>query len=255
MRSRWAATKAPLGAFLFCLLVGLAPTPPRGEPVQVRQVADGDTLVLRDGRHLRLIGINTPELGKDGRPSEPQADAARERLIDLIRGHDLLLLLGGEARDHYGRLLGMLERPGQPDLRETLVAEGLAWVIAVPPNLDGLTALQAAEARARDARRGVWAEPRFAVRDAAQLTADDIGFRLVHGAVTRVGASRRYHYFDLGPGFSVMITRDDWRDFFRGRPESLMGRRVSVRGWVIAIDGQPRLKLRHPAMWSVDNDR
>jgi len=246
--------KAPWGAFLFCLLAGLAPALPAGEPVQVRKVLDGDTLILRDGRHLRLMGINTPELGKDGRPDQPGATAARKRLIGLTTGHDLLLVPGREARDRYGRLLGRLERPGHPDLRETLVAEGLAWVVALPPNLDGLAALQAAEARARSARRGVWGNPKLAARDAGRMTVDDAGFRLVRGTVTRVGASRKYHYFDLGPAVSIMIGRDDWRGHFGGRPEALVGRSLTARGWVLVIDGKPRLRLRHPAMWDIDGD-
>jgi micrococcal nuclease len=36
--------------------------------VGLRYVSDGDTLVLSDGRRLRLIGINTPERGRDGKP-------------------------------------------------------------------------------------------------------------------------------------------------------------------------------------------
>jgi micrococcal nuclease len=249
---RSAVNKAPWGAFLFGLLLGLAAAAPAGEPVQARKVLDGDTLILGDGRHLRLMGINAPELGRDGGTDQPQAAAARERLVELTRGHDLLLLPGGEPRDRYGRLLGRLERPGQPDLRETLVAEGLAWVVALPPNLDGLERLQAAEARARAARRGIWNEPGLAARDAGRMTPGDTGFRLVHGTVTRVGMSRKYHYVDLGPAFSIMIDRRDWREHFRGRPEALVGRTLTARGWVTTIDGKLRLKIRHPAMWDID---
>ena len=36
----------------------------------VDYIHDGDTLRLRDGRRVRLIGINTPELTRDNKPAE-----------------------------------------------------------------------------------------------------------------------------------------------------------------------------------------
>jgi micrococcal nuclease len=38
----------------------------------VKWVADGDTIILRDGRHVRYIGIDTPEVAhKDRHRSQP----------------------------------------------------------------------------------------------------------------------------------------------------------------------------------------
>ena len=38
---------------------------------QVRWVADGDTIVLKDGERVRYADINTPEVAHDGEPGEP----------------------------------------------------------------------------------------------------------------------------------------------------------------------------------------
>ena len=46
------------------------------EFVKVRQVFDGDTILLMDGRKVRLLGINSPELEHDDRPAEPLATGA-----------------------------------------------------------------------------------------------------------------------------------------------------------------------------------
>ena len=54
------------------------------EAVSVQRVVDGDTVRLRDGRSVRMIGLNTPELGKKGRSDEPFAMAARKRLEMLV---------------------------------------------------------------------------------------------------------------------------------------------------------------------------
>jgi endonuclease YncB( thermonuclease family) len=61
---------------------GPTPEPPiapldTGE-VRVGRVIDGDTLELSDGTKVRLIGVDTPELARAGRPAEPFAhEAAR----------------------------------------------------------------------------------------------------------------------------------------------------------------------------------
>ena len=53
-------------------------TPPFDETVEVAKVTDGDTLRLRDGRSVRLIGINSPELAHTDKPAEPLAEQARD---------------------------------------------------------------------------------------------------------------------------------------------------------------------------------
>ena len=40
--------------------------PTSAPAVVVKQVIDGDTVRLADGRSLRLFGVNTPELGRRG---------------------------------------------------------------------------------------------------------------------------------------------------------------------------------------------
>ena len=51
------------------------------EKVAIDYVIDGDTVVLNDKRHIRLIGINTPELSHNQKPSENGAEIARDSLI------------------------------------------------------------------------------------------------------------------------------------------------------------------------------
>jgi endonuclease YncB( thermonuclease family) len=54
------------------------------ETVSVSQVVDGDTLRLKDGRLIRFIGINTPELARKEKPAEPLAKKARKVLQSLL---------------------------------------------------------------------------------------------------------------------------------------------------------------------------
>ena len=76
------------GLCCFVLLVGGAPSRALAavdcpadridEYVEVADVHDGDTVRLVDGRKLRLIGFNTPELARDESPAEPLATEARQ---------------------------------------------------------------------------------------------------------------------------------------------------------------------------------
>ena len=62
----------------------LCPAPQPLSYAQVERVVDGDTLRLKDGRSVRMIGLNAPETGKKGQSAEPFADAARKRLQTLV---------------------------------------------------------------------------------------------------------------------------------------------------------------------------
>lgn len=103
-----------VGAFFMAAICAMpaqafCPLPVKPQQVAVRQVLDGDTVRLSDGRSVRLIGINAPELGRKGRPSEPYAEAARQRLQALIKASDgrVGLVRGAEAKTNMAALWRM----------------------------------------------------------------------------------------------------------------------------------------------------
>jgi len=79
------------------------------ETVAVTQVIDGDTVILKDDRHVRLIGINTPEIGRNGKLSEQGADAARKYLLSLLQENkEVFLKYDIQQFDRYRRTLAHL---------------------------------------------------------------------------------------------------------------------------------------------------
>ena len=86
--------KASLAGAFFVSAIWLSaaqafcPAPAGLDSATVQRVVDGDTLRLSDGRNVRMIGLNTPELGKQGRSDEPFAVAARKRLEALVAESD-----------------------------------------------------------------------------------------------------------------------------------------------------------------------
>lgn len=68
---------------------------------------DGDTIDVSDGERVRLIGIDTPEVGQCG-----YGDAAAV-LRQLVGGRAVSLVPGAsDDRDRYGRLLRYVEANG-----------------------------------------------------------------------------------------------------------------------------------------------
>lgn len=234
------------------LLAASVSTFARDDGARVAKVADGDTLILRDGRTIRLIGINTPERGTRERPAEPLAERAQARLAALTAGVALRVQIGREPHDPHGRSLAYVFLPDGREVGNVLVAEGLAFAIAVPPNIERLAALQAAEAKARQARLGVWAQAFFAPVEAAVVEDDWRGrFKRVVGRVERVVPQAHGWYLQMTPRFSLYIPRAD-AEFFEFAPESLVGRTLEARGW---LGGGKRMKMtvRHASMLTVLN--
>jgi micrococcal nuclease len=134
---------------------------PAGTATVVRPV-DGDTLVVDIGGReepVRLIGIDTPESVAEDRPVECFGPEAKDRTAELLPvGTVVRLERDVEARDRYDRLLGYVIRDADDLLVNlVLVADGYAESVSYPPNTARQAELDAAEATARGARRGLWA--------------------------------------------------------------------------------------------------
>jgi micrococcal nuclease len=121
----------------------------------VASVADGDTLTLTDGRRVRLLQIDTPELGS----GECYSRAARTALLALAPLGSRVTITA-DARldrvDRYGRILRYLGR-GATNVNLELVRRGAA----APYFYRGergryASALLRAARDAQSAKRGLW---------------------------------------------------------------------------------------------------
>ena len=125
------------------------------DEVVVARVGDGDTLQLTDGRRVRLVQIDAPELGE----GECYSRAARRELarlapegsrIELQRDRRL------DDTDRYGRLLRYVVSDGT-NVNVELVRRGAAsvWFVDRERGRYAETLLDAAD-DARRRRAGLW---------------------------------------------------------------------------------------------------
>tara|TARA_R110000764_G_scaffold49780_1_gene109888 strand:- start:12402 stop:13205 length:804 start_codon:yes stop_codon:yes gene_type:complete len=193
------------------------------------RVTDGDTLRLQDGRRVRLIGVNAPELGRNGKASEPYAQAAKRRLQALVQTPHLYLVTGSEATDRYGRTLGHLFDNKGRNLEAQLLAEGMGYAVAIPPNTALVDCHMAAEKLARDAHLGLWQSQR--VTPLSELGSG--GFHLLRGKVSAVNNAGSTLWVDLDGPLTLRFTAAD-RSAFAALPDSSwVGEELELRGWVI----------------------
>lgn len=219
---------------------------------EVRSVLDGDTVSLSDGRRIRMVGVNAPEVGRDDRPAEPFATAARRALEGLAGpGSRVGLRYDAERQDPHGRTLAHVFLPDGTNVQRELLARGLAASIVVPPNAWGWECYREAERGVRSAGRGIWGDARFRPTDPARLPPAAEGFWVVTGQVVRVGEGRNAWWLNLDGGFAVRIEKRDLENFPGLQPPKLKGRRIEVRGWVNASPRERWVNARHPAMFSV----
>ncbi|VVM35578.1 hypothetical protein PS684_00894 [Pseudomonas fluorescens] len=237
------------GAQAFC------PAPAGLTSVTVQRVVDGDTLRLSDGRSVRMIGLNTPELGRQGRSDEPFAVAARKRLQALIdaSGGRVGLRPGKQAKDHYGRTLAHIYSASGANLEAQMLADGLGFQVAVAPNVDLVACQQAAERSARKSGLGLW-------RQSPVLKAEQIqrsGFAVVSGRVSKVQRNRGGIWIELQDKLVLRVAPNMVGQFDNARLQALKGKQVEARGWIVdrsrrggLQSGQSRwlLPLTDPAM-------
>jgi micrococcal nuclease len=166
---------------LLALSLGLLPTcgaAPQGPPQEavVSRVIDGDTLVLSGGARVRLLGMDAPELEKEGKPADFLAHKSKAVLTNLTLHQKIRLEYDRVRYDRYGRLLAYLFTPDGTFVAAALVRQGLARVYFHNPNFRYREVLLAAQREALEANRGVW--PQLLEQDEAYYLGNKNSLRL-----------------------------------------------------------------------------
>lgn len=230
------------------------PSLPVHERVRLSAVHDGDTLRLTDGRRVRLVAVNAPELAIDGKAEQPFARASREA-VEAFFADTNLVHLSFESRrtDRYGRVLAHVILPSGRNLESYLVRQGLALPLAVPPDLTLAQCLNDMAERARAEGRGLWSASYWQPLPARRLDKVSPEFRVVCGTVSKIDRQAGL-WIETEGDLVIRIDRDDFPFFRHGdfdpdQAESWLGRRLQVSGWLRDRGDNERLMARGFKRW------
>jgi endonuclease YncB( thermonuclease family) len=209
---------------------------------RVAAAIDGRTFRLEDGREVRLAGIE---------PAKPDRATAAAALSAILAGRDVTLSGADDTPDRYGRQPAFVFLVGsETPIQMELVSRGEALVAADVTDKDCASALMAAEAEARGAKKGTWADP-TAIKNAessGDILAGIGRFTVVEGKVLSVRQVGATTYLNFGRNwtrdFAVTISRRMMPAFEAAglAPKSLESRRIRVRGFIEARGG-PRIEV------------
>jgi len=224
-----------------------------GDSAKVREVVDGDTVILDDGRQVRLVGIQAPKLplGRANFEKWPLADEAKAALADLVLGRRVTLGYGGQRQDRYGRELAHLFTDDGLWVQGSLLELGFARVYSFADNRSLVPRMLEMEVAARGTALGIWRHPYYAVLDTVAAPDHTGRFSLVEGRVlkTAIVRGRAYLNFeeDYRTDFTISISSRDLKSFTASGivPQDYAGRRVRVRGWLRWSNG-PMIDVSHP---------
>ena len=218
---------------------------------EVVYVYDGDTVKLKNGRKIRLIGINAPEIAHGERQrEEPGGQQARQALIRLLETHSRVALQYGKERyDRYGRTLAHLFLDGRINLQQRLLEQGLAAAVAFPPNLTLQPCYQGAAERARQRGLGVWRQARYRGLPVDELPEDAAGFYAIKGRVESITETPYSIKLRLAPRAIVEIPRQSLPYFQENgiEPTQLKARELLARGWLTRKKGRWLMRVHYPS--------
>lgn len=150
-----AAVLTRFSLVLLSLAVTAEPLVRQESSCVVGRVVDGDTFNCRDGRKVRLIGIDSPER------RQWFGSVASHALLKMLPSGTTVRLERDVARtDRYGRVLAHVW-VGATLVNEAMVRDGWAVLYTLPPNVKYVDRLGRAQTEARARGAGLWAQRGF----------------------------------------------------------------------------------------------
>ncbi len=210
---------------------------------RVEKIIDARTVLMKDGKIIRLSGIEYPvAFGQDD--GQESMDAKARLAALLPEGTEVLIYQSRNT--NTGRINRMGHQMAHIALKKderwingTIVGEGLGWAMTDKDVTELAPQLYRLEDIARTAQRGLWAKnsayPLLTPEDAVKGSGS---FRVVEGTVLKTASMKNSLYLNFGKDwhkdFTVMVTPGVRKAMARQGtdPMAFAGRKVRVRGWI-----------------------
>ena len=247
-------------AFFLGLIFFLSCSQDNYSQIKVLEVIDGDTVKLSNGRMLRYIGLDTPEVRIKavgaGFVYDPQPFSleAKEFNRKLVEGKNVRVEYDIEKTDRYGRLLGycFIE---DTFVNAKLIEEGYAVLYTFPPNVKYTDLFVESQKKAQKKKKGLWGS--FAIIDHTQANQYINQVRNVKGRVVSTYKSKKCVYLNFGQNykndFTVVIFNNtlgffnkkgiDPVSFYNGKKIRVMGRIREYNGPEIIVNSPYEIEI------------
>lgn len=227
-------------------------TPQDYAQIKVIDVIDGDTVKLADGKLLRYIGLDTPELHIKKNNTfiyspQPFSQEAKQLNQTLVENKLIRIEFDMEKFDKYGRLLGycFIENTF---INAKLLEEGLAVIYTKPPNVKYSDLFLKKQKQARENKKGLWREHKTINAQKANLYINQI--QTVTGTVLNTYKSKNCVFLNFGrdykTDFTVVIFNNTLKyfknkginpeTFYRGKTIRVTGRIKEYNGPEIVVN-------------------
>jgi len=226
------------------------------EEARIKSIIDGDTVILTDDRHIRLIGINTPEIDHNNiKRSDAGALEAKASLVELLKNQKSVHLIYGEERfDRHKRTLAHLYLKNGLNIQAELLRQGQAMPLRIAPNLSLADCYNTASLSAKQKKLGLWALPQYQTRHVLHLKGSEKGFHIISSKVKRITESRSSIWLNLQNNVALRIRKDDLNYFNKNDLMSLQGKTIEANGWLYKRNKQLRMRIQHKLDLRIIND-
>lgn len=220
----------------------------KSDVVSVRHVFDGDTVRVRysDGREkkVRLLGIDTPEMGDSRENVRIQANLAKRFTFFYLFGKNVRLTYDWDREDDYGRLLAYIWL-GDLLFNRKIISDGFAFAYRGHP-YEYQEEFVRLEHSARQQGRGLWGESYQRV-DAEQVRSVLGRIAEVRFGCDQIHVQRGFVFFETADRlFAALIPQSDMDRFKKIDIHSYNGREMVVWGFVEEFRKQIQILVASP---------
>jgi endonuclease YncB( thermonuclease family) len=231
------------------------------ERATVKWVYDGDSLLLKDKRKIRIIGIDTPEIKHHKQKAQAYGAKAREALRVLLKNHNYQVLLryGQERRDKYNRILAHVYLPNGINISNWMLEQGYAKTLAFPPNIQLAKCYKRAEEVAQAQSLKIWRYKSHKIRSAASLPRRISGYVRLKGKISKIKHYKKSLVIELQSNskthINLKIKKKNLKYFTEIAPDKLWNKTIIVTGILKNKKGRRTLYVSHPTQIKQASDR
>ncbi len=220
----------------------------------VIKVIDPQTILLHDGRIIRLSSLYFPDLSIDN--SGDLSVLAKNILNDMLLGKTVQIYQSPDK--NWGRMNRMghdiahlVRQPDQSWVQGVLLSLGLAQVQTTQRTPELEDRMYELETNARAEKIGVWEKDNFNIRTPDDAESYMDSFQIVEGTIASVALKNNRVYLNFGTDwrkdFTVSISSANKQLFIKQGydPFKWNKKTVRVRGWIRDYNG-PFMEIDHP---------